>query len=205
MARPWGLTGIGRLSPTLELSDQIRQHLTYELGRWGIKPDKEFFDALKESIGAFISLRDLSEKSSPAKVRGNLRVAIDAALKFNDSLNQMDGNSRQLVEEASGKGVGELQRKLEKILLALHEARHLANEYPKSGRNVEFDRLWLAESVARAIRDHLKCEPTATKEGVFESVLTIVLEDPAINKGKPVKSVHDLARRSVKMLKNPEE
>lgn len=197
MSRRWGATGVSD-HVSIEIDAKARTQIGLELRARGVTSQipEDFYKSLGEAISSFNSGRELAKASKPAKVRANLQAAIDAALVLNDRLNDLDGNSRQLLGEVENGEASVLQNVyLRKIIQALSDASHLADEYPERGRLPEHERLWLAVEVANAISTHLGITPTTTKDGAFESVLTIVLE---IATGNRVSSVHDLARHALK-------
>ena len=164
--RQWGSTGvfdfqIFRINSTTK--QNICDHLHAEFQIEVKRPDA-FFAALDMACAMYKSGLDLAKLSSPGKVKSNLNAAIEAAVKLNDKLNNLDGNSYQLLRKIEGGSVDCLKEHFLSIFTALSEASHLAAEYPK-GRRYEFHRLYLAVDVADAIRAHLGVEPTTTKEG----------------------------------------
>jgi len=197
MPRQWGATGVTDFKPVdidLNGREQIRSQLQSIDSTYKVPED--FYKSLGLAIARFNSGEALAAISSPAVVRKNLQAAIDAALALNERLNDLDGNSRQLLSSVDGGETSVLQdHHLWKIIRALSEADHLADEYPKKGRLPEHHRLWLAVDVANAIDVHVGAAPTTKVDGLFESILAIILE---IATGHQVSSVHDLARRALK-------
>lgn len=197
MKRRWGFTGAASGQP-FEIAQDARTQVRLELHRFDITnvPD-EFFEDLGAAVGLFRSIRDMAESRRPAKVRDNLKAAIEAAHTLNEKLNGLDGNSRYLIR-VGGCAVDLQDDHLWPIIQALGQAAILADEYPQSGRLPEDERLYLAVDVKNAIATHLGVEATSTKEGVFESILTVVLQ---IATGQQVNSVHELSRRALKAMK----
>ena len=197
MSRQWGATGIADVRP-VKIDTARREQINLELQSKGLLSEAPtaFFEALSQAIGHFNAGREMAEFSKPANVRKNLQTALNAALELYGRLDDLDGNSCQLLAEVEYGGIATLQgAHLLKIIHALREASLLANEYPTKGRLREGHRLGLAMDVADAIDTHIGVKPTTTKEGIYESILTIVLE---ITTDKEVKSVHDLARKALK-------
>jgi len=200
MSKTWGPTGIGNYKP-VRLDEGRRQQIAYEIVSLGGAPEipSAFFDALCVALGGYKSNREIANSSKPAQVRKNLKAALTAALELNGCLNNLDGNSRQLVSSVTSDGVSALQnRYLSPLIQGLRQAKHLSEQYPKKGRLPEFSRLWLAVDVADAIRRHLGLAPTTTRSGLFESVLTIILE---VATGNEVNDVTALARKALKAQK----
>ncbi|MES9933556.1 MAG: hypothetical protein ABW162_12155 [Candidatus Sedimenticola sp. PURPLELP] len=199
MPRPWGPTGVGDFDP-YKIGDQSRKQIVLELKNHGIESvSSAFFDALDMAVAFFNSNQAMAESSKPAKVRKNIQNALDAALVLNDRLNALDGNSRYLMNDVVDEGVHHLYNSLEFIIHSLSEASNLANQYQKNGRLPDYARLWLAVDVASAIKKYLGVPPTTTRGGVFESVVTIMLE---IATGNVVSDVNDLIRRALKARRN---
>jgi hypothetical protein len=198
--------------------DEARKQIAKELGVKGVKEIPEgFFIALGMAIGLYCSIREMAEATRPAKVRQNLKDALEATRILNDKLNNLDGNSRQLLDEIEG-GAQLQDVHLASIVRTLSEAVRLAKEYPTTRAGLhDHARLYLAKDVADAISEHLGRRATTTKEGVFESVLTIVLNLATTElasrrakkakkatkpkKQKEVSSVHALACRALKVQK----
>ena len=157
-------------------------------------PD-DFFGALADAIGRFESGKLLREKSRPAAVRENLRRAEAVALRLNDALNRLDGNSRQLLGETVPGGIRSLFSHAKEIILPLKKALLLADEYPEGGALPDSGRYFLAADVKDAIETHLDVPAKSTKEGLFVAILDVVLGEAT---GKTVKAVHELARAVIK-------
>ncbi len=199
MTRPYVPTGIVDFAP-YKIDDQSREQIVLEVKNHGIESvTSAFFDALGVTVASFNSSQAIAEASKPAKVRKNIRNAVDAALVLNDRLDDLDGNSRQLMTEVVDQGVHHLHNNLDIIIRFLIEASNLANQYQKKGRLPDHARLFFAINVASAIKKHLEVAPTTTRGGVFESVLTIMLE---IATGNEVNDVNDLVRRALKALRD---
>lgn len=160
-------------------------------------PSPEFFKALATALAAYQAGRRIDTTSMPSNVRGNLKSAWNAALKLNEKLNRLDANSRALLSEIEKGGVLALREHLSVIVFALGDAHGLAQEHQNSGRTRDIAKLILAATVRDTIKTHLRVTATTTKDGLFEAVLTIVLE--IAHAGKKVKSVHDLVQKALKV------
>ena len=196
MKRPWGPTGAG--GPSIpRLSSGAREQIELFLEGRNIEvPDPDgFFGALASGISIFDSSKPLGEESRPAAVRENLRRAKAAALRLNNALNKLDGNSRQLLGEVVQGGVLSLYDNVKVVIRDLHLALQLANEFPSSGSLPEHNRLYLAVDVANAIETHLNVTATSTKDGLFVEILEAVVGEAT---GKEAKALHELARKAVK-------
>ncbi len=211
--RQWGATGVrGRVeqirpyvfevsadaSITARLSPDRRTQIEQFLKDRSIEvanPDS-FFDALADAIGFFDLGKRLRGESLPAAVRKNLVHATDSALGLHDALNELDGNSRQLLGEVVQGGIHSLYDNIKPVIRALQRTLRLAGDYPQGGGDIpEPHRFFLAADVKDAIKTHLGIRATCTKKGFFEEVLDAVLEEAT---RKPVKAVHELARAVIK-------
>lgn len=200
--RPWSGQGVADYSPAF-LSADDRQWIETTLNAMGIhKVPGSFFLALREAIGMYWSHRAIASSSRPAAVRGELNKTLQAAEKLDALLENLDANSAALLRAAGTQAI-ELQAGLAPILRALSNACSAAHEYPKAGRLPEADRLWLAVDVAKAFVNHLDTQPTATRDGPYEDVLTRVLKitiDNYPSSGERETNVHDLAQRAIKSI-----
>lgn len=210
--RQWGANGVlGRVeqirpyvfevsadaSITARLSPDRRTQIEQFLKDRSIEaadPDG-FFDALADAIGFFDWGKRLRGESLPAAVRKNLVHATDSALGLHDALNELDGNSRQLLGEVVQGGIHSLYDNIKPVIRALQRALRLAGDYPQGGDLPEPHRFFLAADVKDAIKTHLGIRATCTKKGLFVEVLDAVLEEAT---RKPVKAVHELARAVIK-------
>lgn len=196
MTRKWGATGVGDPATrrfSLGTREQIEQFLkdrSIEVA----DPDG-FFDALAGAIGLFDTLVRLRKESRPAAVRKNLGHATDAALGLHDALNELDGNSRQLLGEVVQGGIHSLYDNIKPVIRALQRALRLAGDYPCVGDLPEPHRFFLAADVADAIETYLGIPATSTKSGIFMAILESVVTEAT---GKEAKAVHELARKAVK-------
>lgn len=197
LPRTWAPTGVTSLVPE-SLDKETRKQIETDLKSRNIKAAECFFDALSEAISFYKSNKELAEKSKSAAARENLEKAGKLALSLMEQLNKLDGNSCQLIGEVTSGGVLSLRNNVGTIVCALRDAHHSADGYPKSGALPDSARLLLAVDIADAILTNLKSRPTTTKEGLFESVLTIVL---ATATGRKPEAVHELARRALKVEK----
>ena len=211
--RQWGATGVrGRVeqirpyvfevsadaSITARLSPDRRTQIEQFLKDRSIEvadPDS-FFDALADAIGLFDRGKWLRSKSLPAAVRKNLVHATDSALGLHDALNELDGNSHQLLGEVVQGGIHSLYDNIKPVIRALQRALRLAGDYPQGGGDLpEPHRFFLAADVADAIETYLGIPATSTKSGIFIAILESVVTEAT---GKEALAVHELARAVIK-------
>lgn len=204
MSKKWSASGAASFRSG-EIDKDNRTQICSELQENGYKSEvpPAFFDALCDAIGLFNSERKLAENSKPSEMRKNLKAATDAARMLQHKLCDLDSNSKLLLIEVLGDEMSAPQEEYLSIVIdVLIKSADIAKEYPNKGRLVERSRVLLAAEVAYAIEKHLGEVPSTTKEGIFESVLTIVLR---IATGKEVSSVHDLMRRALKVERKVDE
>lgn len=196
MTKDWGATGVIDYIP-VALDPDTKEQIKRQLGPNAPRKAQldAFLEAVQDAIRFYHAQRELSDQTKPAVVRANLEAALNAALELEARLQALDGNSRMLIREEFKEGISVLEdRHLGTIMNALKEAAHVADQYPKRGRLPDHARLWLAVDVADALQTHLEIRATSTKEGVFESLLAIILGAAT---GQAAESVHDLARRAL--------
>ena len=201
MKRSWGASGVGQIGPGL--SDQTKAHIrssVFDCGHRTSCPEV-FFATLDEAAGIYRSNASLREESRPAAVRNNLKLALNAALRLNDRLDALDGNSRSILvdvvptikgfeenqlsdpDSRRPTGIMLLRGNLKPIIVALREALGRAKQYPKKGDLPRHHRLWLAADIADAIRELLNIKlnkkPKDISKGVFVSILELVFNEVA--------------------------
>ena len=192
----WDATGISALVE-VEISPDTKQHICITLSHFGLISSDGFFEEISQAIARFNAGKEIAGLSSPSAVRGNLSAALKATYQLNDKLNDLDHNSRQLINEVIEGGIITLQSSLlSQINKALGEASVLADKYQKRGRLREDHRLWFAADVAEAIRDYIDVEPSSTKDGLFESILCIILSEIT---GQETTTHHDLVRHALQV------
>lgn len=198
--KKWGPSGVAGVLPLAKLESPLRQSLLIEMRRKGVKLVKsndadQFFEELEQGLNRYRAHVELADRSRPAAARASLQAALDAALKLVDKLNELDGNSLLLLQSSADGGCEAVREAAGSTVKALGKARHLADAYPRAGALPDYARSYLAADVAGAMRKHLGVEPTTTREGLFQSVLEVVLE---IATGKEAHAVQDLVRRGLK-------
>lgn len=222
--RDWGATGVTSLR-RVEIDEGLRSQILTSLASKKVLIPKEkhadFFNELSLAGGLVAAGEDLKSQSTPRQVRENLDRALKAAGGMLKALYRLDGNSHSLLRESLARvatdrsdsaeivelGVAETMRtpvfveEIERCLITLaaglEDAARTAQEYPQ-GRLPDWGRLCLAAEVADAMRRHIGVNPTSTRGGAFEVVLSVVLEAAT---HKPVEDVQDLARRALKVGK----
>ena len=196
MKRDWTCAGAEALVE-IEISPDMTQHICTTLAHAKLKPSDDFFVAIKRAISQFFTGKEIADLSSPSAIRSNLNSAKKAVHQLNNKLNKLDENSRLLISEVMEGGIKHMQFSLlDQISKALTDASVIAEKYPKRGRLREDYRLWLAVDVADAIREYIGVEPSSTKDGLFESILCIILDEVT---GQETTSHHELVRSALQV------
>ena len=193
MTRTWGPTGVfepenEKLSS--DAKDHIKEHIRYH--RHSVSDLDAFFDELDQALSRFKAYARWRQEGLPATVRKNLKKAAKVSMDLNAHINDLDGNSRQLLDEAAEGGLKGFRSHLSSVVLALHEALRRAEEYPKIGRLPEQHRIFLAADVADTIRQFVHVPPVPTRDGLFYSILESVCTEAF---GKEPRDVYGLAQK----------
>jgi hypothetical protein len=146
--------------------------------------------ALNNALQAHQALAYLQEQGRPKQVRSNLRRAIAAGLKLIDRLNDLDGNSRQLLGEVPGGDISQLYASLEKVVLALAAAERRAGEWSKTRAGVRDDGpVNMAYCLAKGLRQYLQHEPVSTERGLFAQLYAVLADHVnASSDGKAIRA-----------------
>lgn len=162
---------------------------------------EQFWTEIESAIRRFKSRAKLHKETSPSQVRKNLTNALDQAKRFVEALENLDGNSKQLITKRRKNVFTETYAAVLSLTAELSNARELAEKYPKKGRLPESHREYLAADIAAMMRQQLKVDPSGTRERGSKSSLfsTLIAQVLSIATGKDVSSVHDLV---AKVLKN---
>lgn len=204
MSREWGPTGIVDGEP-FEFSEETTHQLVTQLrlSEQAASRREKFLASLSKQVGHYLAYREVATESSPAAVRKNLKSAIKVAIKLNDLMNDMDANSKLLIDKASDNSFSYFHgTQLRELIQSLILAGRLADQYPSRGRLKDFASIYLAIGVADALESHLRMPATSTKEGPFEATLAILLE--AATK-RPRESTHDLACTALAIRKEAQK
>ncbi len=195
MTRTWGPTGTF-VPEDVELSSDTKEQINQLIrdhGRSVSDPDA-FFDELDKALSQYKGFARFRQEGLPATVRKNLKKAAEVSMDLNAHINDLDGNSRQLLDEAAEGGLEGFRSHLSGVVLALHEALRRAEEYPKSGRLPEHHRIFLAADVADTIRQFIHVPPVSTRGGLYVSILESVCTEAF---GKEAPDVYGFARKAL--------
>ena len=175
-----------------DAKEQINQFIL-DHGHSVSDPDA-FFDEIDKALSLYRGYAHFRQEGLPATVRKNLKKAAEVSKNLNAHINDLDGNSRQLLDQAAEGGLEGFRSHLSGVVLALHEALRRAEEYPKRGRLHEHHRIFLAADVADAIRQFIHVLPVSTRGGLFVSILESVCAEAF---GKEGPDVFGLAQKAL--------
>ncbi len=192
MTRMWGPTGTF-VPEDAELSSDTKEQINQFILDHGhsVSDPDAFFDELDKALSQYKGFARFRQEGLPATVRKNLKKAAEVSMVLNAHIKNLDGNSRQLLNEAA---VGSFRTHLSGVVLALHEALRRAEEYPKGGRLHEHHRIFLAADVADAIKQFIHVLPVPTRGGLYFSILESVCTEAF---GKEAPDVYGLAKKAL--------
>ncbi len=195
MTRMWGPTGTfvpEDVKLSSDAKDQINQ-IILDRGL-SVSDSESFFDEIDKALSQYKGFARFRQEGLPATVRKNLKKAAEDSKNLNAHINNLDGNSRQLLDEAAEGGFEGFRSHLSGVVLALHGALRRAEEYPKKGRLHEHHRIFLAADVADAIEQFIHVLPVPTRGGLFFSILESVCTEAF---GKDARDAYGLARKAL--------
>ena len=194
MTRMWGATGTF-VPEDAELSSDAKEQINQFILDHGhsVSDLAAFFDELDKALSQYKGFARFRQEGLPATVKKNLKKAAEVSMVLNAHINDLDGNSRQLLGETAV-GFKGFRIHLSGVVLALHEALRRAEEYPKRGRLPEPHRIYLAADVADAIEQFIRVPCTSTQAGLFVSILESVCTEAF---GKEGPDVRELARKAL--------
>ncbi len=198
MTRTWGPTGIF-VPEDAQLSSDDREQINQFILDHGhsVSDPDAFFAELDKALSQYKGFARFRQEGLPATVRKNLKKAAEVSRNLNAHINDLDGNSRQLLDQAAEGGLEGFRSHLSGVVLALHEALRRAEEYPKRGRLTEHHRIFLAADVADAIWQYIHVLPVPTRDGLFFSILESVCTEAFEKFGKEGPDVYGLAKKAL--------
>jgi hypothetical protein len=195
----WIPTGISDFS-AFEFNTQQKQWLTLELRKFDIElaNQNDFFADFEHALNMYRGGKNLREETKPSIIRANLKMLKLAADDLNNKINKIDGNSRALITKELPYPYLDMRQHIHDLYLALCRAENTADEYPKKGALPDNSRLQLAIDTVKTIYKHTKIAPTSSREGLYESVLTIIL---TMATGEEYSGLHALLYRAINSYK----
>lgn len=193
-----------------KLDQTSRTQICNELKSHNIPVDNldGFFLCLEYLLGLYRARKNALEECKPAKVRENLETALKMAAALFDHLNELDRNSKNLLDEV---GATRVLSRIDELGYWLIDARKLADQYPMAGALPDDTGNWLAINLAELVKKCLGQDPTTTREefteptrrkhastGLYDALLKIVL---TLATGREVTNAHDRARKAVERWK----
>jgi len=189
-AKSWKPVGVGVVTKKRQLSKADEQQIASQLKTYRLDASQTFLDRMNNALSLYDVQRAIHDSNKPGIVRKKLKEAKQACATYLDALGSLPDTAMYLL----GGDFNTMCDSAKKAMDVIATATISANNYPAKGKLPDSARLLLGAAVAQAFRDILKSEPTTTKAGPFESVLTIVLG--AATSREP-DEVHALARRAI--------
>ncbi len=196
MTRMWGPTGTF-VPEDAELSSDAREQINQFILDHGhsVSDPDAFFAELDKALSQYKGFARFRQEGVPATAKKNLEKAAKISKNLNAHINDLDGNSRQLLDEAAEGELEGFRFHLSRVVLDLNAALRLADEYPQGGgRLPEPHRIYLAADVADAIEQFIHVPCTSTQDGLFVSILESVCTEAF---GKKDPDVRGLARKAL--------
>ena len=167
-----------------------------------------FLEELNNAFSFYFSCREIDQASRPPKVRKNLQSAKKAARKWLQELEQLDGSSKILLDEARPDNFHDLYRNAINAVNAVEAALVEAKRLPATRPKINYPIHQLALFVRYAIERHLGLKATSTKQSrkgaIFNDVLSIMVgaveqaSSNDISVANEERDVHKLTRRALK-------
>jgi len=191
---PWYPTGVSGYE-TFTLTNEQKTLLLTELRAAGVSQEAidRLFPLIEKALAEYKAFTRIANDSRPATVRNNLKACLTTALKLNDHLNELDGNSRQILDQVEPTGATKIRENLNTIVHILSQASQEASYLPSGGRLPDYPKQQLSIKIADSLVA-VGITPTTTKEGLYCSVLAFVLEFAT---GRPVKAAHELVAKTL--------
>jgi hypothetical protein len=160
------------------LSDDGWEHAqTIVKAKTGSLPPPEFRMALDNALKSAAGMAHLQKEGGPHAIRRNLRRALAAAIRLGHRLDELDGNSRQVLGEMSDGDItrfyGEVRSLVEALRLAVDKAKGLPAT--REGQK-DFTALSMGNQLALEMKDHLHKKPTTTPSGMFAQLYAVLAE-----------------------------
>jgi hypothetical protein len=211
--RNWGATGATDW-PSWSLHEDTKQAVQAELRKRQLEVDADFFNALVAIGRSYTASEAIANESKPSKVRSNLKhaqVVLDRSMHdIAGAINALDGNSKQILRELDrmdGGFYAALRQMFDGACAAENQLKAALDEaslYPQKGNLPKHHLLNFACNVGDALEHFLKRKPTSTKEGLFEAISLVLLNQLTVEtarakkkKEKEKTDIHDLIRRAV--------
>lgn len=143
--------------------------------------------------------KHVSAPATPKQIRGNLKRAIEAQLRYIQRLNEIDGNSRQLIGEVKENGLAELFDHARQDRSVLSAAEALSRDFATSRSGmIDYAARDMGFILARAVRRFAgEAKLTATRDGLYHQLLLLlfrVLGEPSENRSETMRRALDHAR-----------
>ena len=159
-----------------------------------------FWESLNNALNQYPLSKETEDTSKPSSVKSNIKKAIKKSKSLASAIKKLDGNSQLLIDEVQDNSFKKLCNHANDSTEILMNALKLAEEYPKKGK--QYAKLFFAVYIRFALEDHLKVKATASKTGVFVSILETLLHlATKVESNDP----HSLAEKSLKVLRTVQD
>lgn len=158
---------------------------------------RDFLAAVRAAIRYYIQMKAVADRSSAGAVRRNLKAALGAAVRLDKRLEELDGNSLQLVRHfLSGRSI---KREAAEHVAVLTTALKVANErFLTRGPRPLSERVQTAALLLEGLRKHTTVSPVATEGKPFEILLKLSFEFAREWTGeRSRRDLHRLAKRAL--------
>jgi len=216
--REWGPTGFGDY-PIIKLDTGIKGQITEQIKKDypGTTIPNEFFSSIESAISMFRVQEKIKDDSLPGAVRTNLKKSMEAAKRLLTTINALDGNSNQLIQEIekeiyayedkklpqlntsqiSIQECSPLLRSIYTVIDIIGRAQWCSENYPN--KNIAYHRIYFAHDIAEAIEQHLMIKPTDSRDDLYVVTLTLLMN---MITGKDESSLYKLAEQGLQVIKN---
>ena len=203
-AQQWRFTGASEPGPGISavLREQLQNIL---LNKATDAATESFIIGVDTAVSTYRATHANFIKSTPGQMRKNLKAARSKALKLNEHINNLDGNSRALLADVGPGAINGLYRNIGEIINLLDEGLEATKAYdPAVKRQEDTPRLILAAHIRHLISKSLSLQPRASENGLFENILKAIFSE--IKDGRHTNnktptadepSVHSLALRAM--------
>jgi hypothetical protein len=196
----WGPTGVvPRGHATTALSDERWCQVQLIVKERTARSAPNAFRAdLDRALQAHDTIKYLHARGSPKPVKQNLKRALETALRLNDRLNELDGNSLQILSEVPDGNIWQLRCRVRGIILSLAQADSLARRLPKTKAGLRnFAPLNLGQFLALAIDWHFGTKHiSSSHNGLFAQLYAVLAKQLRIS------SNHKAIRAALKFWKD---
>ena len=158
-----------------------------------------FLEAIRKAIQDYRSGQAAEQELRPAAIRESLKALEKKAHALERELEQAPDFILELLREMGDFDAHDLlSGPMVELRSAVRASREHANQYQRRGRVRQLSREWLVLAVAQAVHRQLGIEPTSTRGGFYESILSLTFQAAT---GKEPENPHRQASEGVRLFK----